>query len=176
MKSITKTEEYAGIRCTGSLDRCKTDCANMSARMRGDGGGPVVLNAAVIQRNREKQAQQRKLQERKSAITPLPVTRPLFFERKSATGPPRPVARPLVQSPGLREKKIYKTRGGNVLGGSGGESRLLDRPAIPVGLSVWFKDRSKTCQPILAGGRRHKELAKQRYKIFATKAVCDSRR
>jgi hypothetical protein len=150
--------------------------------MRGDGGGPVVSNAAVIQRNREKQAQrqtlgrqQRKLQERKSARGPPPVVRPLFFERKSASGPP-PVAHPLVQKMEKKERKITRRGGGNVLGGSGGESRLLDRPAKIAGLSVWFKDRSRTCQAIPAGGRRHKELAKQRHKIFATKAVCDSRR
>ena len=178
MKSINPAEENAGIRCTGSLDSCKSGCANLHARMRGV-SGPVVSNKEVMQRHQAKQARKRALAQigrQQSAMLQM-RQRQLGQRQATVAARPRPVAHtPATPQPVQPVSYVVRREGGYVLGGSGGGGSRLLSGGIPGAPSVWYKDNSRTCQAVLSGGKRHKELAKNRYKIYSTKALCNSRR
>ena len=166
MQSINSAEENAGIRCTSSLDNCKTGCDNLSARMKGV-SGPAISNKAVIQRHQVKQAHKRALAQ---MIQPMRQRQGVIANR------PRPVAHQVVAPQPIQPVPSGARQGGGyVLGGSGGESRLLSG-GIPGAPSVWYKDNSRTCKPIVANSNRSRELQKQRYRLYATKTLCESRR
>ena len=172
MQSINSAEENAGIRCTSSLDNCKTGCDNLSARMKGV-SGPAISNKAVIQRHQVKQAHKRTLAQmsrQQAAIQQMRQRQGVIANR------PRPVAHQVVAPQPIQPVPSGARQGGGyVLGGSGGESRLLSG-GIPGAPSVWYKDNSRTCKPIVANSNRSRELQKQRYRLYATKTLCESRR
>ena len=172
MQSINSAEENAGIRCTSSLDNCKTGCDNLSARMKGV-SGPAISNKAVIQRHQVKQAHKRTLAQmsrQQAAIQQMRQRQGVIANR------PRPVAHQVVAPQPIQTVPSGARQGGGyVLGGSGGESRLLSG-GIPGAPSVWYKDNSRTCKPIVANSNRSRELQKQRYRLYATKTLCESRR
>jgi hypothetical protein len=172
MQSINSAEENAGIRCTASLDNCKTGCDNLSVRMKGV-SGPAISNKAVIQRHHVKQAHKRTLAQmsrQQAAIQQMRQRQGVIANR------PRPVAHQVVAPQPIQPVPSGARQGGGyVLGGSGGESRLLSG-GIPGAPSVWYKDNSRTCKPIVANSNRSRELQKQRYRLYATKTLCESRR
>ena len=172
MQSINSAEENAGIRCTSSLDNCKTGCDNLSARMKGV-SGPAISNKAVIQRHQVKQAHKRTLAQmsrQQAAIQQMRQRQGVIANR------PRPVAHQVVAPQPIQPVPSGARQGGGyVLGGSGGESRLLSG-GIPGAPSVWYRDNSRTCKPIVANSNRSRELQKQRYRLYATKTLCESRR